>query len=449
MPLWDIKTLTFWSIQHVMTGLQHLPADNQSFFYQAVGVSAVVSEALNLQSDVLDYMKVRGSWGTTGKDAGLYLLKSSFVGNPDLVGLGDFTINYPLNGQPGFTVSNRIGNADLKPELTTTTEAGVDLGLFGSRINVEYTWYKSVHSDQIVELSLPNTTGYTLTAVNLGEMENTGHELALTLKPITGLVKGLSWDINLLYATNDNKVTKVSDEVSEIVLGTTRHITAVASEGRPFGTFKAIAPKTNSAGQVIVGATGFPEYTDEEQYFGSYQPDFTASFGTRIGYKGLSLNVLVDMKEGGTFYSSTQFYTEFNGTAAHTAVYDRLPYVFPNSVIDNGDGSFSPNTTEINEQDYFTNYDPAGSTYLVDASFVKLREVGLSYQFPKSFLSRTPFSSAKLGVFGKNLKFWLPDENIFADPEVNGPGLTGNFIGIETTQVPPAHSYGINLGLTF
>jgi TonB-linked SusC/RagA family outer membrane protein len=426
-----------------------LPKENNSFFYQAIGASAVVTEFLDTEGSVLDFLKLRGSLGTTGKDAGLYLLQSTFIGNPNLVNLGDYTITFPLNGQAGFTTSNRIGNPGLKPELTTTFEIGADIGLFNSRINLEYTYYSSTHSDQIVVVNLPNSTGYTNTTANIGEMTNKGHELALTIKPIDGLVRGLTWDINLLYAKNDNKVTKVTDDIDELTLGGIRGMNAVAKEGLPFGTWKGLEPLTNDAGQVIVGATGFPEATVDEQYFDSYQPDYTAGLGTEIGYKGLSFNILFDVKQGGSFYSSTQFYTEFNGTALHTAEFDRLPFVVPNSVIENADGSFSPNTIEVNEQDYFTNYDPLPSTYLVDASYVKLRELGLSYRLPSSLLNKSPFKSAKISLFAKNLKFWLPAENTYGDPEVNGPGLTGNYIGVETTQTPPSKSFGVNLGFTF
>ncbi len=115
------------------------------------------------------------------------------------------------------------------------------------------------------------------------------------------------------------------------------------------------------------------------------------SFGTALGYKGFGFNILFDSKQGGSYYSSTQFYTEFNGTALHTAQYDRLPFVVPNSVVDNGDGTYAENTKGVTEQDFFTNYDPAASTYLVDASYIKLREVGLNYSFSNSILGSTPF----------------------------------------------------------
>jgi TonB-linked SusC/RagA family outer membrane protein len=428
-----------------------LPAENNSFLYGAAGVSLIATEMLNLQSDVLNFLKLRASYGTSGKDAGLYLLSSTFEGNPTVQSLGDFSIFFPLNGQPGFTTGNSIGNPGLKPELTATFEVGADIGLFNDRVNIAYTYYSSDHSDQIVQISLPRSSGFTQTVSNIGKMTNKGHEVTLGIKPIAGMVPGLSWELFGTFAKNTNRVEKITDEIDELVtFGPFRGVSIVAKEGLPFGTFKALAPLTNDAGQVIVDPnTGFPLYTDEEQYFGSYQPDFIMGFGTNVNYKGFGFNILFDVKNGGSFFSLTQFATEFNGTAAHTAEYNREPYVFPNAVVQNADGTFTPNDIEITEQDYFTNYDPAPSTYLVDASFVKLREIGLSYQLPKSLISKASIQAATISVFARNLKFWLPDSNIFADPEINGPGLTGNANGIETTQTPPSRSLGVNLKLTF
>ena len=429
-----------------------LPSSNNSFFYNAIGGSLVVSDMLGIKNDALNFLKLRASYGTSGKDAGLYLLKSTYVGNPTVQTLGTYSINFPLNGQPGFTTGNRIGNPNLKPELTSTIEFGADLGMFKDRVNVAYTYYASTHSDQIVEISLPSSTGFTRTVANIGEMTNKGHELTLTLKPIYGLVKGLNWELFGTYSKNVNKVVKITDEIDELAVGGpyTTGVSIVAKEGLPFGTFKGLAPKTNAAGQTVVDPnTGFPLYTDEEVYLGSYQPDYMASLGTNIGYKGFSFNILFDIKQGGRFLSQTKFFTEFNGTALNTIDHNREPFIFPNSVIDNGDGTFKTNDIEVTEQQYFTEYDPSAATYMIDASYIKLREIGLSYNFPKNWLKKLSITDATLSFFGKNMKFWLPSDNIYADPEINGPGLTGNATGVETTQTPSARSMGVNLKLTF
>ncbi len=440
---WDNKVFLEYSARNDWSST--LPEENNTFFYQAVGASAVVTDLMNVESDVLSFLKVRASYGTTGKDAPLYLLNSVFVGNPTLQSLGNnHDLFFPVNGQAGYTQGNQIGNPELKPELTTTFEAGLDASFLKDRINIEYTFYDSKHTDQIVVVTLPSSTGYTSTVKNLGEMQNTGHELALTLRPLVG--KGLNWDINLLYAKNDNEVIKINPEgdQDELTIDNFAGVNSVAAVGLPFGTFKGQVVKTDAQGRTVVDASGLPLFSDDLEYLGSYQPDFTASLGTTLSYKGLSANVLLDVKEGGQYLSYTKDLVEFNGTAMTTLIgEDRGFFVVENSVTEAGDA----NTTQVAPYDFIRNL--PFSDHLIDASYVKLREVGLKYQVPSSVLDRLPIKSATIGLFAKNLKFWLADDNTFADPEINGPALTGNATGIETTQTPPSKSYGVTLGLTF
>ena len=435
-----------------------LPPDNNSFPYGAIGASADITELLSMESDFLNFLKVRSSYGSTGKDAGLYLLNSYYVGNPRIVELGDYAIFFPLNGQPGFTTGDRIGNPGLKPEKTVTFEVGTDIGLFGDRVNLSYTYYQSDHNDQIVEISLPRSSGFTTTVSNVGKMTNKGHEITLSLRPIDGMVDGLRWELFGTFSKNDSEVVDITEgDIDELTVGgpfstsaSSPAITIVAKEGLPFGSYKGLTYKTNASGQVIVDPnTGFPLYTDEEVILGSFQPDYIAGFGSNLSYKGIGFNILFDIKEGGQFISQTKDMVEFNGTSTLTVAHNREAFIFPNAVIDNGDGTFTDNDIEITEQDFFTNYGNPTATTLIDASFVKLREIGLSYTVPNKFLDKTPFKSARLALFAKNVKFWLPGENVYADPEVNGPALTGNAQGLETTQTPPSKSLGVNLQLTF
>lgn len=432
-----------------------LPQENNSFFYQAGGVSAILTEIDALKNNKwFNYFKVRGSVGTTGKDAGLYLIESVFNGNQDVQNLTgtDHDLNGQVNGQATFTQDNLIGNPELKPELTLTYEAGADLAIIENRINIEYTWYQSNHNDQIVIVGLPRSSGFTQTARNIGKMTNTGHELAVNVKPVKG-VKDFSWDLNFQFAKNVNEVVKVADDIDELVIYTLGDLSLVAAEGQPFGAYKGQQMRMDPNGNVIVDAnTGRPLIEADPSLLGSsYQPDFTASVGTDIGWKGLSFNILFDIKQGGEFVSLTKDNTEFNGTAMTTFVDDRSAFVVPGSVVevDNGDGTFSyvENTVETNPYEYLADLNISES--LIDASYVKLRELGLSYQLPSKLFDNTPIRGVRVGFAAKNVKFWLPDENTFADPEVNGPALTGNGVGIETTTTPPARSYGFNVNVSF
>ncbi|HEY5688234.1 MAG TPA: SusC/RagA family TonB-linked outer membrane protein [Yeosuana sp.] len=431
-----------------------LPSDNNSFLYGAVGASAIFTDLLNIKNDVLNYGKIRGSYGTSGKDANEYLLNSYFVGNPNIANLGDYNLFFPKNGVPGFTIGNTIGNPGLKPELTTTYEVGADLGFFNNKVNISYTYYQSDHEDQIVTINLPRSTGYTLTTSNIGKMTNKGHELTLSLKPLNGVIEGLDFELFGTYSKNENKVIKISDDIDELTTGqfgfaggTT--ISLVAKEGLPFGTFKGNDYKYNAQGQVIVDPnTGYPVYADDD-YLGNFQPDYLMSFGANAQYKGFGFRVLLDMKQGGYFASQTSYNSHFNGTAVNTTRFNREPFIYPNSVVDNGDGTFSENTGIITEEQYWTDYDAPVTDHLIDASYLKLREVELSYTFSKKILKDLFITNARIALFGKNLKYWLPDGNKYADPEVNGPALAGNAQGIETTQTPSSSSLGLNIQLSF
>ena len=143
----------------------------------------------------------------------------------------------------------------------------------------------------------------------------------------------------------------------------------------------------------------------------------------------------MDTHQGGTFYSRTKFFTEFNGTAMTTLIGDRKPFVIPNSVVENSDGTFSPNTKEILANSYLD--DGNASKHIIDASFVKLREVTLGYELPKSLVDKIHLQNVTVRFFAKNLKFWLPDENTYGDPEVNGPGGPSNIQNVQSSRTPP------------
>lgn len=443
---WNKKIFVEYSARNDYSST--LPVNNQSFFYQGFGASAILSELFDMTSDKFNFLKVRANYGTTGKDAGLYLLNSVFLGNPLVEDWPDiYDITMPFNGQSGFSRGNQIGNPDLRPELTTTLELGVDAGFFNDRVSLDYTWFRSVHDDQIVVVSLSDASGFGNTPKNVGKIVNKGHEVTLGLRPFTNR-NGFHWDINLNFSTINNVVEKISDETDELVIyDSGRGVTLVAEKGKPFGTFKGTAPRFDPNGNPIV-AGGLPVYTSDAEDLGSIQADWIGGLSTSIGWKNLTLNALLDTRQGNEMFSLTKFYTEFNGTASTTTIFDRKPFIIPNSVVENPDGTYSPNTTETLANAYID--DGNWGRNVLDASFVKLREVGLTYKFSSSVINKIKASDLSLNVFVRNPLIWLSSENTFADPEVNGPGTAqSNISGIETTQTPNSRSYGVSLNLKF
>jgi TonB-linked SusC/RagA family outer membrane protein len=445
---WDDKIFLEYSARNDWSST--LPEGNQAFFYQSVGANVIISDYLDLRdNEVINFIKARGSYGTTGKDAPAYALASLYTNNPTLFDFGQgFVINTPLAGQPATTKNGLIGNPGLKPELTTTLEAGVDLGFFQNRIQLMYTYYHSIHSDQIVQVELPRSSGFTNTLANIGEIENKGHELQINATPINK-ADGLRWDIGVSWSRNRNVVNKISEDTDELTYyNSGRGITQVAKVGYPVGTWKGQAIRTTPQGNIIVDGNGQKTFTTEDQVLAGTQPDWLGNLSTSLTYKGFRLGALLDTRQGGKIFSLTQSAVEFNGTSLNSTMYDRHPFVIPGSVVENEDGTFSENTTPVAVDDYL--FDGNYSRYLIDGSYIKFRELTLGYNFPTSLASKLKMKQLSVQLFVKNPKIWVSSENNAGDPEVNNPaGTAANVTGVESTQTPNARSYGFNLNVTF
>ncbi len=432
-----------------------LPDGKRDFFYQAGGLSFVPTNRNDWNLGPFSYLKFRGSVGTAGKDAPLYRLESYYSLNPTVLDWGeDFRILFPFNEVPGAQRLNRIGNPDLKPELSLTTEFGVDMGLLNDRLTIEYTYYIIDSKNQIVDVNIPWSSGFAIIPQNIGRMENKGHELAVRLNAVRS--DNFDWNVYGTYSKNKNIVKTILENDSdndELNIYTSLvhfaghgSLNLVAAEGQPFGTFKGTGYVYDDQGHIVVDGVGNPLRSPELSYLGSYQPDFLYSFGSNFRFKNFTFNVLFDGKEGGLFYSGTKISTEFNGTAITTLLNNRENFVVPNSVVEEG-GAYKTNTTETTVYAYYRGL-PAGA-YLLDASFLKLREISLSYALPKRLYEGAGFSNISVGIFAKNLKYWVAEENKFADPEVGGVGASSDAVGIETTTTPSARSFGAELKFTF
>ncbi len=445
---WNEKVFVEGSVRNDWSST--LPVDNQSFLYWALGTSVIVSDFLGWSPDSpVNFLKARASYGTTGKDAGLYLLSSTFNINPSLINYeGIYEILTPFNGQTAISRGGLIGNSNLKPELTATFEAGADVTFWKGRGSLSYTYYNSNHSEQIVLADLSRASGYSQTAVNIGEMTNNGHEVSLNLTPVS-TASGFEWEIGLLWSANKSEVKAISDQTDELTIYTSgRGVTQVAAVGEPFGTWKGNVQRFDPNGNPIVDGSGARVYTTTPEFVGSVQPDYIGSVSNVFSYKGFRLGALLDGRKGGKFFSLTKTATEFNGTAANTLIADRQPFVVPNSVVEQEDGSFVTNETEIVAYNYL--FDGNYTNHLLDASFIKLREITLGYSFPRELVSRLRLQRLSIDLFAKNVKFWLPSENTWDDPEAKGPGDAGdNTTGVASSQTPPTRSYGVSLNLTF
>ncbi len=426
-----------------------LDAANRSYFYPSISASWLFSQHLpEAAKKIMNYGKLRANISSVGNDAQAYQNNDpGFVSTTVTSGFGSNI--FPFNDVPGFTYQNSIGNRALKPERQLGKEIGIEVGFLEDRINADLTVYSNKTKDQILSVPTPSSSGFTSRVINAGTIKNTGIEVGLRLAPIKR--KGLRWDLFGTYTRNKNVVLDLPGGVDQIVLGGYSGMSIVAAKGKPFGTFYAIdLLKDANGNQVIDSASGSPKSTTAPVYLGSFQPKFMASWGTGLTYKGLSINVLFDTKQGGYLYSRTKDILEFVGVTPSTTVNNRQPFLWNNSVYESSNGDYVKNTSILTDvYNYYTaaNVKPAGQD-LIKAGYVKLREVAIGYKLPQKWFNNTFIGSGSFSIYGNNLLIWTNKGNDYVDPEVNSGGAS-NEQGFDYSARPSVRNYGFRLGLTF
>ena len=289
--------------------------------------------------------------------------------------------------------------------------------------------------------------------MNLGKIRNRGIELLVTLVPIR--TKDFEWSLTWNYTKNNNKVLKLPEEMNgrASIYGFTGGTGLYAIEGEEMGIFEAYVAKTNDQGQIIVDKNGLPQNTDEMVKIGSINYDYMMGIGNSLRYKDFTLSFDFDIRQGGLMFSRTHDITYFTGNAIQTAYNNRNPFVVPNSVIDNGDGTYSENNIPLNGTTLYNYWDNGadamGSGSLISKSYVKLRQVIFGWDLPKAWIAKTFLTGVHLSVFGNNLLMWTPSGNTFVDPEASsfGNDLTGNFG--EYSSNPSSRKFGFNVNVKF
>jgi outer membrane receptor protein involved in Fe transport len=425
-----------------------LPKSKNNFFYPSASASFVFSDAFTLP-DVISYGKFRASAAQVGNDAAPYLLQSVFITGSITDGQQNSQVNFPLNGVPGFTQSGNIGNAVLKPEITTSYEAGLEMGFFNNRLNFEATVYSNRSRDQIITVPIAASTGFTTITLNAGLITNKGIELLVRGTPVRS--RNFSWEVTGTFTKNNNKVVELYPGTSQLTIGGFSGGSLVAQVGQPYGSFFGAGFLRSPDGNIVVDATtGYPLTEPQAQIHGNVQPDFMAGLNNSFSYKDFSLNFLFDAKIGGVFFSRTKSLMEFIGTDPRTTYNDRDPFVIPGSVTQTPDGKFHPNTTPVQNADiyWYAFSSPTAMEQLVDASFIKLRELSLTYRLPKKLLGNSKINGISVGISGRNLWLWTPKENTYSDPETSSFG-TGNLQGFEYGTIPSLRNFGANVRIIF
>jgi len=422
-----------------------LPTKNNSYFYPAASLSGLLID------NGTHFLKLRGGWSEVANDTDPYQTESSLVQGNAAANFG--VIQAPLGGINYYELSGVLGNVNLKPERKTEWEIGTEGSLFKKRITFDISYYINKTRDLIASVPIDPSTGYTSQASNIGDVQNKGIEINIGLTPVK--TENFSWNLSWMFTKNQNEMTDVAGG-SKLLLTSAYGISFYAEEGKPLGAFYGRAPLMNAAGEYIVNpTTGYYVVSDQPQYLGNSQRDYIMGLQNTIKYKNFTLNFAFDYKKGGKMYSYTKRLSDFTGNSISTIYNDRNTFIIPNSVVDNGDGTYSENTTPIsleNVTNFFgntTNNPGIERTHLLDKTFLRLRDVSLYYDLNSNFVKKLGLTKFSLGVYGRNLFLWTPAENPYIDPESTtyGNDLVSEFgeFGANPTQ----RSYGGVLKLSF
>ena len=436
-----------------------LPTGNNTYIYPSVSGSFVFSELIK-RGDILPYGKVRLSFAQVGSDTdpyqlGLVYTKSKFT-------YPGYTI--------GFIDNTTIPNKNLKPTRTNSFEVGFETKFFNNRIGLDFTYYNQISKDQIMGMAGSWATGYPYRLINAGEIQNQGIEIALNTRPL--IIGDFSWDLGINFSKNNNKVRKLVDDMDmfELEKASWLDVQVAAKVGENFGSIVGPDFQRNDNGDILIDpATGLPMYDKSNHVLGNASWDWTGGLSTTFHYKNFGLTALFDVKVGADLYSMSARAAHESGKSLATLAGREEWYkseeerqaagiakgastwtptggfVAP-GVIDNGDGTYRPNDIKVNPEDYWMSVcRNAPSMFIYDNSYIKCREITLTYQFPKkwlgkvvqdmsiSFVTRNPF------IVWKN----IPD----IDPDSNYNNTTG--MGLEYGSLPSRKSYGFNLYVKF
>jgi TonB-linked SusC/RagA family outer membrane protein len=429
-----------------------LPTNANSYFYAGVNGAVLLTDAIPSLKDgnILNYAKLRAAWGQTGNDAPVYRTYGNYI--PTNIGLGFGNLNMPIGGELGISLSNLEGNINLKPEITTDIEFGADLKFFGNRVGLDVAYYIKSTKDQIISSSVAPETKFTAYTRNVGQVDNKGFEARLSLIPVK--TRDFEWELITTFSQNRSKVVKLWDDVKEYRFTGAYGVDFVAIVGEPLGVFKVPQAATTADGKVIVNSAGRPTVDPvNKKIVGSREADFILGFNNRLSYKGITLAAVVDYRQGGKFWSNTAELMAFDGNSPLTVFNERQPFLVPNSVRQVG-SSYVENDIPILGTAMYSYYNHSTNTLMyenmvLDRTFVKLRELTLSYAIPKKFMTNCPVKALEVSLVGRNLLMWTPKTNNFVDPEATNYGndLLSDFG--EFSAGPSSRFFGGNIKITF
>ncbi len=428
----DYNNLLSLSLTGRYDGSSVLSKDKSFYPYGSAAASFILSELFSSSlKEVVNFAKFRVSYATVGNDGvGPYSLTTPYY---------SATINnisFPYLGQAGFLLSSTLGNPNLKNERLNEYEVGFETKLLQNRIGLEVSYFNKKTVDGIIPgVAIAPSTGFTGTTVNTASIENKGVEVLLNATPVK--TSKFSWDLTFNFSKIRNKVLALYPGTDQLGNGFTQIIV-----GQPYGVKYGARMKRNAAGELILDANGLPIRDDVDGIVGNITPDWIAGLNNTLRYKQISLSFFFDMKKGGDIENNVDGYGTFYGV--NKASENRQPTVFKG--VSEVDGK--PNTVAADMQTYYQNFGGLLENVMQDGTYIKLRNVSLSYEFKPSLLAHTPFKSAAITFTGRNLWIYAPHFT-GGDPEVSSFGSSNGAQGIYSFSSPTSRSVNFGLKVTF
>lgn len=427
-----------------------LPKGNNSYFYPSLNVSYVAVDMPD------SFLKLRAGIAAIGNDTGYYQTGNSMI--PANAALGFGNIMLPIGGVNGYEFSGNLGNPNLKPERTNEFEIGFESNFYQKRVNLDLSVYNKRTNDLLFSRPLAASSGFSSQTDNILDLQNRGIEIVLNLVPVR--TADFQWDFTTTFTKNISEVLDIAYGLDKLTLASMYGVNFTAQKGEPLGVFTAFAPKTTADGRpIVVASTGYYDYDKNNQTnVGTSQRDFVMGLKNNLRYKNFTLGASLDWKQGGEMYSYTKRINEFAGNGIETAYNGRNTYIIPNSVVEVKDASgnitYAENTTPMSTTKitsyWNTSSNPAVEAgHIIDKTFVRLRDVVLSYNVPTAFVQKLKLANASISLYGKNLVMWTPDSNPYVDPELStyGDGLLSEAGEFATN--PAQRSYGASFKVTF
>ena len=420
-----------------------MPRDNRSFTYPSVSLGFIFTELAPLKNNILTFGKIRASYAEVGM-AGDYT--QSYYYTPSYGGgfyMGN-PIVYPINGAMAYIPYYKVYDPNLKPQNTKSYELGADLTFLNGLITLNYTYSRQNVKDQIFEVPLAGSTGASSMIMNGGKIHTNTHELTLGVSPVD--TKNFKLDFAFNFSKIDNYVDELAPGVESIMLGGFVTPQVRAGIGDKFPVIYGKSYMRNDEGKIVVDKNGLP-MQGEDAVIGTVSPDFRLGFNTNIELYKFRISAVFDWKQGGQMYSGTAGEMNYYGVSKLSGDMRNTEFIVENSVKETGkdaDGNsiYAPNDIKVTDaQAYFTRRRSIDESYIYDNSYIKLRELSVSYPvFSKKWLN------VNVNVFARNILVWSEMKGFDPEASQGNDNMGGAF---ERFSLPGTASYGFGFNVKF